>query len=172
MSSGKNGTVARKRIDPKLMLASLGIAVGLMFIIVGIRTSITGDELQGLPDQIESVNPVRGATQVLQQTAVFVDLAEGYTGVLVIDGVELETVSLDSIGIQPIGGTSSDPGGQVSLPATTIYEPGNATLTFEPSDDALITGFATGRHDATVVFWKIDESRAQSSSFRWDFYVV
>jgi hypothetical protein len=171
VSSGKNGTVARKRIDPKLMLASLGIAVGLMFIIVGIRTSITGDELQGLPDQIESVNPVRGATQVLQQTAVFVDLAEGYTGVLVIDGVELETVSLDAIGIQPVGSTS-DPGGQVSLPAATIYEPGNATLTFEPSDAALITGFSTGRHEATVVFWKIDESRAQSSSFRWDFYVV
>jgi hypothetical protein len=169
VSSGKNGAVARKRIDPKLMLASLGIAVGLMFIILGIRSSITGDELQGLPDQIESINPVRGATQVLQQTTVFVDLAEGYTGVLVIDGVELETVSIDA---QPNGGTSNDPGGQVSLPPTTIYEPGNATLTFEPSEDALITGFATGRHDATVVFWKIDEGRAQSSTFRWDFYVV
>jgi hypothetical protein len=164
--------VARKRIDIPLLLASLGIAVGLMFVILGVAGSITGDEQQGLPAQIESVNPVRGATQVLQQTAVFVDLAEGYTGVLIIDGVELETVSLDSVGIQPIGGSSSDPGGQVSLPPATIYEPGNATLTFEPSDDAPISGFDTGRHEATVVYWKIDESRAQSKSFRWDFYVV
>lgn len=161
----------RRRIDWKLLLASFGIAIGIVAIVVGFRVAVTGDEQLGLPEGIESLNPVRGATQVLQQTAVFVDLAEGYTGVLIVDGVELETVSLDSIGIQPVGGTT-DPGGQVTLPAATIYEPGNATLTFEPNEAAPISSFSTGRHDVTVVYWKLDESRAKSRSFTWDFYAV
>lgn len=167
----------RRRIDPKLLLASFGIALGLMLVIVGFRSSVTGDEQQNLPAAIESLNPVRGATQVLRQTAVFVDLAEGYTGVLVIDGVELPTVSLDSLAIQPIDGANASgstvpPGGQVSLPAATIYEPGNATLTYEPRDDAPVAGFDSGRHDATVVYWKLDEGRAKAKSFSWDFYAV
>lgn len=161
----------RRRLDWKLLLASFGIAAGIVAIVVGFRVAVTGDEQLGLPEGIESLNPVRGATQVLQQTAVFVDLVEGYTGVLVVDGVELETVSLDSIGIQPVGGTS-DPGGQVTLPAATIYEPGNATLTFVPSDSAPISTFSTGRHDVTVVYWKIDEGRSKARSFTWDFYAV
>lgn len=161
----------RRRIDWKLLLASFGIALGIVAVVVGFRVAVTGSEQLGLPDGIESLNPVRGATQVLQQTAVFVDLAEGYTGVLVVDGVELPTISLDAIGIQPVGGTS-DPGGQVSLPAATIYEPGNATLTFEPSDDAPISTFETGRHEVTVVYWKIEDGRNASRSFRWDFYAV
>lgn len=163
--------MARRRIDWKLLLASFGIALGIVAVVVGFRVAVTGNEQLGLPDGIESLNPVRGATQVLQQTAVFVDLAEGYTGVLVVDGVELPTISLDAIGIQPVGGTS-DPGGQVSLPAATIYEPGNATLTFEPSDDAPISTFETGRHEVTVVYWKIEDGRNTSRSFRWDFYAV
>jgi hypothetical protein len=160
-----------RRIDWKLLFASFGIALGIVAVVVGFRVAVTGDEQLGLPEGIESLNPVRGATQVLQQTAVFVDLAEGYTGVLVVDGVELPTVSLDEIGIQPIGGTS-DPGGQVSLPAATIYEPGNATLTFVPSDDAPISTFDTGRHEVTVIYWKIEDGRVASRSFRWDFYAV
>lgn len=161
----------RRRIDWKLLLASFGIALGLVAVIAGFRVAVTGDEQLGLPEGIESINPVRGATQVLQQTAVFVDLAEGHTGVLVVDGVELPTVSLDEIGIQPVGGTS-DPGGQISLPAATIYEPGNATLTFEPSEAAPIDTFATGRHEVTVVYWKIEDGRGKARSFRWDFYAV
>lgn len=161
----------RRRIDWKLLLASFGIALGIVAVVIGFRVAVTGDEQLGLPEGIESLNPVRGATQVLQQTAVFVDLAEGYTGVLVVDGVELPTVSIDELGIQPVGGTS-DAGGQISLPAATIYEPGNATLTFVPSDDAPISSFDTGRHEVTVIYWKIEDGRNASRSFRWDFYAV
>ncbi len=161
----------RRRIDWKLLLASFGIARGIVAVVIGFRVAVTGDEQLGLPEGSESLNPVRGATQVLQQTAVFVDLAEGYTGVLVVDGVELPTVSIDELGIQPVGGTS-DAGGQISLPAATIYEPGNATLTFVPSDDAPISSFDTGRHEVTVIYWKIEDGRNASRSFRWDFYAV
>ena len=68
---------------------SLVIAIGLVLIGRGLAVSLTGDDRANLPDTIESVEPFPEAVQVLSQTRVFVDLEAGYTGVLVIDGVEL-----------------------------------------------------------------------------------
>jgi len=150
-----------------MLLVSLVIAVCLFAMVYAAASAVTGRDALGLPDTIEKIDPVPAAVRVPSQTSVFVDLLPGYEGVLIVDGLELPTVN-----IEDLQDVANKPGQQITLPPTTIYEPGNATLTFEPSDDALITGFGTGRHEATVVFWKIDESRAQSSSFRWDFYVV
>ena len=68
-----------------------------MLVLLGVLGSVTGREQQGLPDAIESIDPVREATQVPQQTRVFVDLEIGYEAMLVVDGVELPTVSLDDV---------------------------------------------------------------------------
>jgi hypothetical protein len=97
---------------------------------------------------------------------VFVDLLSGYTGVLIIDDIELETVDQNQL-----SSPNQVPGGQVSLPPTTIYEKGNATLTFVPSKGAAIESFTQGQHTATVVFWKILESRLRSQSYTWTFSV-
>lgn len=165
----------RRRPDPKLLLVSLGIAVGVMLVITGVRASVTGREQQRLPDVIESINPIRGATQVPQQTLVFVDLVSGYEAVLVVDGVELPTVSL--AGINPVGGSTlppldGDQPEQVSLPPGAVFEPGNVTLTFEPRVGNLIESFDTGSHTASVIYWKVEETRIRSRAFTWDFYVV
>ena len=107
------------------------------------------------------------------QTEVFVDLLAGYTGVLVIDGIELKTVDPNDLNGQTDSSTAVQavPGQQVSLPATTIYERGNATLTFVPTKGARIESFTQGTHTATVIFWKILESRARSQSYTWTFSV-
>ena len=63
------------------------------------------------------------------------------------------------------------PGQQVSLPPTTIYERGNATLTFVPTEGAPIEEFEQGSHTVTVIYWKILESRAKSLSYTWTFSV-
>lgn len=164
----------RRRIDVKLLFASLGIAAGIVLVVVGVRASVTGDEEQNLPDNIEQIDPVRGATQVPQQSEVFVDLATGYQAVLVIDGIELPTFSLDDFETETqAGGTVPEAGGQqLSLPPGTVFEPGNATLTFTPGDDELITEFDTGEHTATVLYWKREDGRNASRSFSWTFYVV
>ena len=74
---------------------------------------------------------------------------------------------------QCAGGTVPEAGGQqLSLPPGTVFEPGNATLTFTPGDDELITEFSTGEHTATVLYWKREDGRDASRSFSWTFYVV
>ncbi len=155
----------RRRLDKGLLLASLGIALGLVLVIRGLAVGITGDDRVGLPDTIEEVQPVPDAVQVLGQTRVFVDLATGYTGVLVIDGIELETVDIQRYATQRAGQ-------QVDLPPVTIFEGGNNTLTFVPNDAAPIDRFSSGLHRVQVIYWEIDVGRERARSFSWFFNAV
>lgn len=147
------------------MLASLLVAIGVVLAVLGVMRSVTGDEAQKLPQAIERIDPVRSAVRVPNQTPVFVDLLQGYTGVLVIDGLELVTTNVDDVQ------RPSVPGEQITLPATTLYEPGNATLTFTPSGKAAITSFTEGNHTATVIYWKLIDGRGASLSYTWTFSV-
>jgi len=148
-----------------MLLASLTIAVCLVAIGVGVSIAVTGDERQALPETIEKILPVRSAVQVPAQSQVFVDLLPGYEGVLVIDGLELDTVSLDELE------DANKPGQQITLPPTTIYEPGNATLTFDPSPDSSISEFSQGEHLVQVIYWKTIDGRSRARSFSWTFTV-
>lgn len=127
--------------------------------------AVTGDEGAHLPDQIERIEPVSGATQTPAQTSVFVDLVSGYEGVLVIDGLELETVNLNDLR------DPTKPGQQITLPPTTVYESGNATLTFDPSPESTITTFTQGRHVVQVIYWETVEGRGSARSYSWSFEV-
>lgn len=157
-----------RRIDKVQLLLSFVIALGLVLIGRGLSIGLTGDERANLPDQIESVEPVPEAVQVLRQTRVFVDLEDGYTGELVIDGVALPTVSIDEIS-ERVG---AEPGEQIELPPATIYEPGNSTLTYTPTDDSPVPQFETGVHRAQVIYWKVIEGRQRPRSYTWTFTVV
>ncbi|MEO8363793.1 MAG: hypothetical protein ABI570_05365, partial [Ilumatobacteraceae bacterium] len=85
-----SSTTAHKKIDKQALIVSIGIAVGLVLIAVGMRTGLTGRDASNLPDEIESISPANG-DEVLRQAQVIVDFAEGYTAVLTIDGIELPT---------------------------------------------------------------------------------
>jgi hypothetical protein len=158
----------RRRPDKQLIIVSLVVAVGLVLVARGIAVGITGDERSNLPDQVEEVDPVPEAVQVLSQTRVFVDLIAGYTGVIVVDGTEIPTVDVGDLAVEQ----NLQPGQQIDLPPETIYEPGNATLTFTPGDGALITELTSGLHKAQVIFWKVDEGRQRPRSYTWTFTVV
>jgi hypothetical protein len=157
----------KRAIGPQLrrVLISATIAFGVLLVVWGINSSVTGREALSLPDQIESVDPIRGSVRVPAQSKVFVDLLPGYTGVLVIDGLELESVSLDDLNV------NAKPGQQVDLPNTTIFEPGNATLTYTPAEGAPIEKFSQGRHEVKVIYWKITDGRGSARSYTWDFNV-
>ena len=157
----------RRRFDRGLLLASAAIALGLVVVGYGLVVSVTGDDRSPLPEALERVTPVPDAVQTLSQSSVVVDLEDGYTGVLVLDGLELETVNLDEVGSVQV-----EPGKQVDIPPVTVYEPGNATLTFTPTEGAPIEEFESGLHRAEVIFWKIEEGRQRADSFRWTFNVV
>lgn len=155
------------RVDKSVVIVCGIVALGFALVVNGVLSGVTGDDRANLPTLIEDVQPVPEAVQALSQSNVFVDLAANYTGVLVIDGVEIETVNVDEIGSIQV-----EPGQQVDLPPVTIYEPGNATLTFTPSEGAPIETFTEGVHQVQVIYWRIDQGRQRARTFGWTFTVV
>jgi hypothetical protein len=162
----ENAFVRRRRPDWKVLLASFGIAVGIVLVALGVSGSVTGRDEQRLPDAIEEIDPIRGATQVPHQSRVFVDLRAGYEASLVIDHIALETVSLDELG------GLAEPGQQITLPPKAIFEPGNVTISYTPVEGGPIEKFSTGLHTATVLYWLAIEGPDRASSYTWTFYVV
>ena len=146
-------------------MASFIIAACLVAVGVGISIAVTGTEREALPEALEEISPSRSASQVPAQTQVFVDMQAGFTGVLVIDGLELETVNLDEVR------SNTKPGQQITLPPTTIFEPRNATLTFDPSPESTISEFSQGEHIVKVIYWKLLEGRSRARSYTWSFTV-
>lgn len=166
-SSGKPAARRWFHVDRTVAVVCVLLLVGFLLVVRGLLVGITGEERADLPDQIENVSPVPDAVQVLNQSNIFVDLASGHTGVLVIDGVEIETVNVDEL-----DRINVEPGEQVELPPVTIYEAGNATLTFTPNSAAPISQFVDGEHTAEVIYWRVEDGRQRARSFTWTFNVV
>ena len=156
-----------QRLDKKLLLASLVIALGVVLIGYGVGQSVTGDEASNMPAAVEDVTPAYEAIQVPQQTTIVADLESGYYGYLTVDGVELATVRLDEVGSQDV-----EPGEQVDFPPGARYEPGNATLTFTPGDDQDVDTLGAGVHTVKVVYWKLVDGPETARSYSWTFTVV
>jgi hypothetical protein len=156
-----------RRVDRKLLAASLAIAVGLVLIVVALSQAVTGDEATQLPPAIESITPAPDAVQVLRQTQVVIDLAEGHEGEVTVDGVALTTVRLDELAAVDI-----EPGEQVDVPPGAVFEPGNGTLTFTPGEGAPIEEFEPGAHTVSVVYWRAVDGRDTARTYTWTFEVV
>lgn len=157
----------RRRLNRELLLISLALAIGFVLIALGVLRSVTGDEVTDLPDAIEEIAPTPDAEQVLQQTNVVVDLAEGYEGELTVDGVALETIRLDQLA--PL---DAEPGQQVEVPPGAIFEPGNGTLSFRPGEGTGIDSFDPGSHNVVVMYWRTAEGRDAARSYGWTFVVI
>lgn len=157
------------KLSVERLIVSFAFATGVTLIVLGVLWSRTGRDSLDYPDAIESTAPAPGDRQVLRETSVEVQLKGGYTARLTIDGVALDTINLDEY-LQTVG--APRPGEQIPLPATAIFDPSNARITFQPSDDAQITEFTTGIHNATVTFWKTIEGERTADSFSWSFEVL
>lgn len=164
-TTSPSSTTARKKIDKQLLLVSVGIAVGLVFIGLGMRTGLTGRDASNLPDAIESISPANG-DKILRQAQVIVDFVEGYNAVLTIDGIELPTTRLDEL---TANGVTPKPGAQVELPPTAIFDPGNYIISYQPQDGAPITEFTQGDHVASVRYWNIKDGEQSARVYNWKF---
>jgi len=160
----------KRRLDRGLLIASLVIACGLALVVFGLITALTGDDGIDRPNAIESVQPVENSVQVLQQERVIVDLLPGYQARLIVDGIELPTTTIGQSDVDPSVQTQS--GQQVDLPITAVFDPGNAVISFQPVEGALIESFSQGTHEARVIFWRIEDGPEQALSYRWEFNVV
>jgi hypothetical protein len=164
------GTTRKRRLDRGLLFASLVIASGLLLVIFGLTTALTGDDGIDRPGAIESVQPVENAVQVLQQERVIVDLQAGYEARLIVDGIELPTTVIGQTDVDPA--VQGQAGQQVDLPTTAVFDPGNAVISFQPVEGALIETFTQGIHEARVIYWRIEDGPEQARSYRWTFNVV
>jgi hypothetical protein len=159
---GYMAAVARRLFDARRLGLSLVIAVALALIIYGFASAETGDDDPGITDPaIERVLPMPGAL-VLRQSQIGADLATGYRGVLIIDGQEIPTQDA-----QAPGSANND----VAVNYDAVFDLAQNTVLFLPREGATIEEFAPGDHQATVVYWKIDEGREQSKSYTWKFKV-
>ena len=154
-----------RRVDQSRLLVSMGIALGIVLIVFGFASGITGDEARSFPAAIERMSPADG-DRVLRQAQIIVDFTTGYEASLNIDGIELPVTRLDelsSTGAQPA------PGAQVELPATAVFDPGNNVISFQPQPGALIESFTQGEHVATVRYWKILDGETKARTYQWRF---
>lgn len=156
----------KRPINKQLLLVSTGIAFGLLLIVMGLQSATTGRDAQNIPATIEEMSPGPG-DQVVQQAQISVDFVEGYEASLEIDGIALETTRLDELSAE--GNEALEPGAQVEIPPTAIFDPGNYIISFTPQEGAPIEVFTQGTHTATVTYWKIIDGKAKARSFTWEF---
>ena len=160
-------TRRRRRPNRELLLISAAAGVGLFLVIAGFLSATTGRDLLEYPEAIIDISPAPNDRQVLSQTEISVDLQDGYEAVIVLDGIEIPTSRLEDI-----AGGLPEPGQQIDLPPTAIYDQGNSLIRFEPRDGAVIESYSVGRHQVTVIFWKIEDGRNTARSYSWSFEVL
>ncbi len=160
----------KRRFDRGLFIASLVIACGVALIIFGLTSAITGTDGIDRPEAIESVQPVENAVQVLRQDQIIVNLVAGYEARLVVDGIELPTTVIGQSDVDP--NVQAQPGQQVDAPITAVFDPGNAVISFQPVEGALIETFTEGTHEVTVYFWTFEEGPDQANTYSWTFEVI
>jgi hypothetical protein len=159
---GYMAPVARRLLDVRRLGVSLVIAAALALIVYGFASAQTGDQAVEITDPaIERVLPPPGAL-VLRQSQIGADLAAGYRGVLIIDGQEIPTQDAQAPGV-----ANND----VAVNYDAVFDLAQNTVLFLPRQGATIEQFAPGDHQATVVYWKIDETRDQAKTFSWTFKV-
>lgn len=132
----ENGAVLRRIVMTVIAAAAVG---GIVFAFSG----PTMDDGPSRPPAVESVFPVGGNLE-LRQTAIYADLAPGYTGYLVIDGNEVPEDDVQFVDALN-------------------------TLTLKPGPGSDFTTLEPGSHCATVFYRQIGQPRTNSASYQWCF---
>jgi len=128
-------------INLRRLAMSMVAAIALVGLAVGF--SAPRSPQPGKPKAVELVSPAGGDLD-LRQVQVSADLAPGYTGVLELDGREVN-------------------------PDDTQFVEALNTVILKPQPDSDFRQLTPGRHCVTVDYWPIGQSRAESHGYRWCF---
>ena len=131
----------RKDLIRRLIMGALAcVAAGGIVFAFSAPTRV---DTTGKPAEVESVSP-QGGDLDLRQITIAADLAPGFTGYLLLDGVE--------------------------IPADDVrFELALNSLTLVPTPDSDYAQLQPGRHCAGVVYWPIGQTRAAGKSHTWCF---
>jgi hypothetical protein len=163
------------------LLLSLVVAAGLGAIAFGFSIGVTDDgTTNNLPVAIESISP-RRTDQVQRQSEIIVDLAPGYDGTLVVNGVEIppDQLSFDLGLFQLVfpcrlSDSSSTP---VAGPAVDQASPSSRPQQVRPPqppcsrnvEGAELVAMPDGAVTVTVLYWLIATGRETANSYTWTF---
>jgi hypothetical protein len=134
----------RFRLLIAVMVATAGVAL-----YAGVRATDTGGEdpvtVSGRPDVVEHLVPGAG-DEVIRQAELGVDLAPGYDGTLLVNGVEIPTEELRRV-------------------------PEQNQVFFTPGEGKVVEQLNAGPNCATAIVWKASAGRgtADDQTFSWCF---
>ena len=97
---------------------------------------------------VEQLIPPRNS-EILRQDVTGVDLRPGWTGVLIVNGVEIPEDQLDLDNLESLG-----------------------QIVFTPGEDKAVERYDAGENCVTAVVWRVEESRADSRTVDWCFNVT
>ena len=134
----------RFRLLIAVMVATAGVAL-----YAGVRATDTGGEdpvtVSGRPDVVEHLVPGAG-DEVIRQAELGVDLAPGYDGTLLVNGVEIPTEELRRV-------------------------PEQNQVFFTPGEGKVVEKLNAGPNCASAIVWKASAGRgtADDQTFSWCF---
>ena len=133
-----------------LVGVALAVAAGLLCGAVHSTNTHTADPVtvHGQPNVVEHVIPVNGSSE-LRQSEFGVDLAPGYDGTLVVNGIEIPRDQLRLV-------------------------PAQNQIFFTPGPGKVITDLPAGKTCVVAVVWKsaVGRGASQDQTFRWCFGVT
>lgn len=97
---------------------------------------------------VEQLIPPRNS-EILRQDVTGVDLRPGWTGVLIVNGVEIPEDQLYLDNLESLG-----------------------QVLFTPGDDKAVERYLAGENCVTAVVWRVEESRADARNTDWCFNVT
>lgn len=131
-----------------ILLALVGLAgVVLAFTLVNTDPESADVAVTGA-GPVEQLIPFRDA-EILRQAPIGVDLRPGWTGVLVVNGVEIPEDQLDLDNLDSLG-----------------------QILYTVGDGKAVEAFEAGRNCVTALVWRVDESRDRARDVTWCFNVT
>jgi len=139
----------RFELDPRvrstiMALLIVGALVGIFF--VG-RNAVTGADStsDNLPDSVDSLVPASGS-EVLRQSQVGINLAEGYDAYLIINGTEIRTAE-DGL----------------------IRDLGTGQILYQPGPDKPVEELHPGQNCIVAQVWDVLKTQSTSEPVSWCF---
>lgn len=130
-----------------MALLVVGAVTGL---VVAVMLASTGGDRtsESLPDSVDRLIPASGA-EVLAQSTVGIDVAEGYDAYLIVDGKEIRTAE-DGL----------------------VSQTGTGLVQFTPGEGRPVTELPSGRNCMTAMVWKSIDGMKTAKPVNWCFDVT
>ena len=141
---------------PKIAILVIVLALAALLVVANSATTGSSAASQSLPDEVDRLIPVSDGT-ILRQETIGIDVADGYTASLIVNGVAI------SEPIQYREGTEElVRDGLVINAETGLY-------TYTPRKDGLVERFETGKNCVEANVWKSDAEPTSGRTVNWCF---